>query len=175
MFAPYDLSSKVTVSIRYSDLILTWPSQVRVLAWPLRSFKRTDRRSSSGATAQPVPFRLSYAEDALKTLSLPEGSSHLNHCLSPFVLKHMTLCWTYSDMCFCPPPRKFYLCFSLRWYCPEPATCSEEGVLLSGKWLKHMRVESANDNESCDTMQKINLTDVDTKYLTACALGVFYA
>jgi centromere protein O len=56
------------------------------LAWPLRSYKRVSaagRRSGSGATAQPVPFRLPYAEDALKTLSLPEGSSYLNHRLSP--------------------------------------------------------------------------------------------
>jgi hypothetical protein len=59
------------------------------LAWPLRSYKRisaSGRRSGSGATAQPVPFRLSYAEDALKTLSLPEGSSYPNYCRSP-------LCW----------------------------------------------------------------------------------
>lgn len=27
-----------------------------------------------------------------------------------------------------------------------------------------MHVESANEIESCDTMQKINLTDVDTEY-----------
>jgi hypothetical protein len=33
---------------------------------------------------------------------------------------------------------KFYVCFSICGDCPEPAPCSEEGVLLSGKWLKHV-------------------------------------
>lgn len=103
------LSSKITVSIRYSDLLLTLPSQARVLAWPLRSSKRisaTERRASSAATAQSVPSRLSYAEDALKTLSLPEGSSYLAHCLA-LSSKHTALCRTCFDLCSCSP--KFYL------------------------------------------------------------------
>jgi hypothetical protein len=122
-----DLSSKVTVSIRYSDLLFTLPSQARVLAWPLRSYKRISaagRRSSGGATAQPVPLRLSYAEDALKTLSLPEGSSYLK----PFPFPSAKLWVELVLIC---------TCFSIRGDCPEPAPCSEEGVLLSGKWLKH--------------------------------------
>lgn len=79
-FVLEDFECKVTVSIRYSDLLLTLPSQARVLAWPLRSSKRisaTDRRASSAATAQSVPSRLSYAEDALKTLSLPEAYAEI--------------------------------------------------------------------------------------------------
>ncbi|XP_047072348.1 uncharacterized protein LOC124681481 [Lolium rigidum] len=79
-FVLEDFECKVTVSIRYSDLLFTLPSQARVLAWPLRSYKRISaagRRSSSGATAQPVPFRLPYAEDALKTLSLPEAYAEI--------------------------------------------------------------------------------------------------
>jgi centromere protein O len=68
------LSSKVTVSIRYSDLLLTLPSKARVLAWPLRSTRRTSTRASTASAAQPIPFHLPYAEDALKTLCLPEGS-----------------------------------------------------------------------------------------------------
>ncbi|KAI4978572.1 hypothetical protein ZWY2020_015325 [Hordeum vulgare] len=69
-FTLEDFECKVTVSIRYSDLILTLPSQARVLAWPLRSAKRI---STADRRAQPVPSRLSYAENALKTLSLPEA------------------------------------------------------------------------------------------------------
>ncbi|KAL6639829.1 hypothetical protein ACP70R_022651 [Stipagrostis hirtigluma subsp. patula] len=74
-FVLEDFECKVTVSIRYSDLLMTLPSQARVLAWPLRSSKRisvTDYRSGA-SDAQPAPFRLSYAEDALKTLCLPEA------------------------------------------------------------------------------------------------------
>ncbi|WVZ96068.1 hypothetical protein U9M48_041751 [Paspalum notatum var. saurae] len=67
------LSSKVTVSIRYSDLLQTLPSQARVLAWPFGSSKRISTRSSSASASQPVPFRLSYAEEALKTMCLPEA------------------------------------------------------------------------------------------------------
>lgn len=72
-FVLEDFECKVTVSIRYSDLLLTLPSQARVLAWPLRSSKRISTRSSSASAAQPVPFRLPYAEEALKTLCLPEA------------------------------------------------------------------------------------------------------
>uniref|UniRef100_A0A8I6XWI2 Uncharacterized protein n=1 Tax=Hordeum vulgare subsp. vulgare TaxID=112509 RepID=A0A8I6XWI2_HORVV len=73
-FTLEDFECKVTVSIRYSDLILTLPSQARVLAWPLRSAKRI---STADRRAQPVPSRLSYAENALKTLSLPEAYAEI--------------------------------------------------------------------------------------------------
>ncbi|KAM3297292.1 hypothetical protein ACQJBY_039256 [Aegilops geniculata] len=73
-FTLEDFECKVTVSIRYSDLILTLPSQARVLAWPLRSAKRI---SAADRRAQPVPSRLSYAESALKTLSLPEAYAEI--------------------------------------------------------------------------------------------------
>ncbi|XP_021306413.1 uncharacterized protein LOC110431602 isoform X1 [Sorghum bicolor] len=72
-FVLEDFECKVTISIRYSDLLQTLPSQARVLAWPLRSAKRISTRSSSASAAQPVPFHLSYAEEALKTLCLPEA------------------------------------------------------------------------------------------------------
>ncbi|XP_066387134.1 uncharacterized protein [Miscanthus floridulus] len=72
-FVLEDFECKVTISIRYSDLLQTLPSQARVLAWPLRSAKRISTRSSSAQATQPVPFHLSYAEEALKTLCLPEA------------------------------------------------------------------------------------------------------
>ncbi|XP_052152520.1 uncharacterized protein LOC127770752 [Oryza glaberrima] len=79
-FVMEDFECKVTVSIRYSDLLFTLPSQARVLAWPLRSSRGisvTERRASRSASAQLVPFRLPYAEDALKTLSLPEAFAEI--------------------------------------------------------------------------------------------------
>ncbi|KAG8083427.1 hypothetical protein GUJ93_ZPchr0015g6855 [Zizania palustris] len=79
-FVMEDFECKITVSIRYSDLLFTLPSQARVLAWPLRSSRRisvTECRASSAAASQPVPFRLPYAEEALKTLSLPEAFAEI--------------------------------------------------------------------------------------------------
>ncbi|XP_006652153.1 uncharacterized protein LOC102717513 [Oryza brachyantha] len=79
-FVMEDFECKVTVSIRYSDLLFTLPSQARVLAWPLRPSRGisvAERRSSRAAAAQLVPFRLHYAEDALKTLSLPEAFAEI--------------------------------------------------------------------------------------------------
>ncbi|TVU13439.1 hypothetical protein EJB05_40496 [Eragrostis curvula] len=72
-FVLEDFECKVTVSIRYTDLLLTLPSKARVLAWPLRSARRISKRASSASASQPAPFRLPYAEDALKTLCLPEA------------------------------------------------------------------------------------------------------
>ncbi|XP_066385373.1 uncharacterized protein [Miscanthus floridulus] len=72
-FVLEDFECKVTISIRYSDILQTLPSQARVLAWALHSAKRISTRSSSASAAQPVPFHLSYAEEALKTLCLPEA------------------------------------------------------------------------------------------------------
>lgn len=58
--------SKVTVCLRYADLVSVLPTRVRVLAWPTPQFKKDT------LTTRP-PARLSYAEDALRTMSLPEG------------------------------------------------------------------------------------------------------
>jgi hypothetical protein len=104
------LSSKVTVSMRYSDLTLTLPSQARVLAWPLRSSKRISTRSSSASATQPTPFRLSYAEEALKTLCLPEG---------PYTaIQYTQLFAQLVLICFLPPCSVFQLMRTLCWSCP---------------------------------------------------------
>lgn len=72
---------KVTVSLRYADLISILPSGVSVMTWPIH------QSSNVSAVAMPmnckgngsqgnktIPARLSYAEEALRTKSLPEGS-----------------------------------------------------------------------------------------------------
>lgn len=66
----------MTVSLRYADLVSILPSRIRVLAWPVHPSKKilaVDRKESGAALAQSIPSRLSYAEDALRTMSLPEG------------------------------------------------------------------------------------------------------
>ncbi|GFP92634.1 hypothetical protein PHJA_001407600, partial [Phtheirospermum japonicum] len=64
---------KVTVNLRYFDLLDTLPSDASVFAWlPHRPIKRKENGS------QPTPSRLQYAEDALRSTSLPEGSSYLS-------------------------------------------------------------------------------------------------
>ncbi|RRT69185.1 hypothetical protein B296_00037633, partial [Ensete ventricosum] len=72
---------KVTVSLRYADLVSILPSRIRVLAWPVHPSKKilaVDRKESGPALAQSIPSRLSYAEDALRTMSLPEGRLYLS-------------------------------------------------------------------------------------------------
>lgn len=73
--------SKVTVSLRYADLISILPSRIRVLAWPVHPSKKIlspDSKGNASPLAQSVPSRLSYTEDALRTMSLPEGLFYLN-------------------------------------------------------------------------------------------------
>ncbi|RWR82623.1 centromere protein O isoform X3 [Cinnamomum micranthum f. kanehirae] len=75
------LASKVTISLRYVDLVSVLPTRIRVLAWPLHSSKRMATPSTTANrrpnAAQAVPSRLSYAEDALRTLSLPQAYAEI--------------------------------------------------------------------------------------------------
>ncbi|KAK8954647.1 hypothetical protein KSP39_PZI002076 [Platanthera zijinensis] len=86
-----DFDCKVTVSLRYADLVSILPSRIRVLAWPLHPSKKvltTENKGSGNAAAQPIPSRLSYAEDALRTVSLPEAYAEIVLNL-PRVLQQM--------------------------------------------------------------------------------------
>ena len=67
----FSCCSKVIVSLRYADLVSVLPTRVRVIAWPIDQFKKSEVLG-----AHPSPTRLSYAEDALKSMSLPEGEVH---------------------------------------------------------------------------------------------------
>ncbi|XP_020110768.1 uncharacterized protein LOC109725811 isoform X3 [Ananas comosus] len=85
-FVLEDFDCKVTVSLRYADLLSTLPSRIRVLAWPVHPSKKmistsdnsNEESSEAAATvAQSIPSRLSYAEDALRTMSLPEAYAEI--------------------------------------------------------------------------------------------------
>ncbi|KAG6497774.1 hypothetical protein ZIOFF_045680 [Zingiber officinale] len=71
-FVLEDFDCKVTVSLRYADLVSILPSRIRVLAWPVHPSKKTLADEKKGG-AQSIPSRLPYAEDALRTMSLPEA------------------------------------------------------------------------------------------------------
>ncbi|KAL8478061.1 hypothetical protein ACS0TY_030091 [Phlomoides rotata] len=84
-FVLADFDCKVTVSLGYTDLVSTLPSEISVLAWPVQQPKRLrtgvapmSRREALGH--QLVPARLSHAEDALRTLSLPQGRNGIYKC-----------------------------------------------------------------------------------------------
>ncbi|KAL6554439.1 hypothetical protein OROMI_020112 [Orobanche minor] len=69
---------KVTVSLRYGNLVSTLPSVVSVLAWPMHQYKRfrtglaapVNRKEISGNHL--IPVRLVHAERAVRSMSLPE-------------------------------------------------------------------------------------------------------
>ncbi|KAF9616231.1 hypothetical protein IFM89_029007 [Coptis chinensis] len=72
---------KVTVSLRYADIVSILPTRVRVLAWPVHpSKKNVSRKVNEFPVAQSVPARLSYAEDALQMMALPEGLKNFYTC-----------------------------------------------------------------------------------------------
>ena len=68
----------MTVSLRYADLVSVLPTRIRVLAWPSKKSSinaATMNRKENGVLgSHQNPARLSYAEDALRTMSLPEGA-----------------------------------------------------------------------------------------------------
>lgn len=82
--------SKVTVTLRYADLLTVLPSRIRVVAWPVHPSKKNSSNSSAtsrkengsiGIAGETSPIRLTYAEDALRTMSLPEGAFFLSYLL----------------------------------------------------------------------------------------------
>lgn len=90
-FALEDFDCKITVSLRYPDLLSVLPTRIRVLAWPVHPSKKISVFDKSGigleiADATPTP--LSFAEDALKSMSLPEAFAEIVLNL-PRVLEQM--------------------------------------------------------------------------------------
>lgn len=73
--------SKLIVTLRYGDLVSVLPTRVRVQVWSMHQSKKNlsptilSRKENGSRGSQPNPTRLSYAENALKTMSLPEGIS----------------------------------------------------------------------------------------------------
>ncbi|KAK4386300.1 hypothetical protein Sango_2500600 [Sesamum angolense] len=83
-FVLADFNCKVTVSLRYADLLSTLPSVVSVLAWPIQQPKKSwtgagqlNRKDYGALGRQAIPARLIYAEDALRTMSLPEAFAEI--------------------------------------------------------------------------------------------------
>ncbi|KAK4338165.1 hypothetical protein RND71_042652 [Anisodus tanguticus] len=77
-FVLEDFDSKVTVGLRYADLISTLPTGVSVLAWPMHQSKKSSdtialSQKGNGVGSHPIIARLTYAENALRNMSLPEG------------------------------------------------------------------------------------------------------
>lgn len=72
----------MTVALRYADLVSVLPSRVKVQAWPVLQSKKNSlntsamgRKENGIMAGQIGPARLSYAEKALRSMSLPEGST----------------------------------------------------------------------------------------------------
>lgn len=75
-----DFDCKVTVSLRYADLLSILPTGISVVAWPMNQSKKSPtegRKANVSFGSNTSPMRLSYAEDALRTLSLPEAYAEI--------------------------------------------------------------------------------------------------
>ncbi|XP_022885920.1 uncharacterized protein LOC111402094 isoform X3 [Olea europaea var. sylvestris] len=89
-----DFDCKVTLSLKYADLLSIVPTEVSVLVWPMHQSKKSisavtmTRKENEVLGSQPIPTRLSYAEDALRTMSLPEAYAEIVLNL-PQVLKEI--------------------------------------------------------------------------------------
>ncbi|XP_078166406.1 centromere protein O [Carex rostrata] len=77
-FVLEDYYCKVTVSVRYAELVSTLPSRARVLAWPIHPTKKISILGENGGShVNSSPSRLTYAEEALTTMSLPEAYAEI--------------------------------------------------------------------------------------------------
>nr|GEU44281.1 centromere protein O [Tanacetum cinerariifolium] len=75
-----DTDCKITVSLRYADLLSILPTAVSVVAWPMNRSKRSATEGGTGKVAfssNSAPIRLNYAESAMRTLSLPEAYAEI--------------------------------------------------------------------------------------------------
>ncbi|PWA71698.1 hypothetical protein CTI12_AA278090 [Artemisia annua] len=79
-FVVDDTDCKITVSLRYADLLSILPSGVSVVAWPMNRSRRSPTEGRTGKVAfgsNSAPIRLNYAESAMRTLSLPEAYAEI--------------------------------------------------------------------------------------------------
>ncbi|GMP87857.1 hypothetical protein CsSME_00040064 [Camellia sinensis var. sinensis] len=81
-----DFDCKVTVSLRYADLISVLPTRISVLVWPMHQSTKSatstvtatmSKKGDGASGSHSIPARLSYAEDALRTMSLPEAYAEI--------------------------------------------------------------------------------------------------
>ncbi|XP_062098526.1 uncharacterized protein LOC133804375 isoform X2 [Humulus lupulus] len=83
-FSLDDFDCKVTVALRYVDLVSVLPSRIKVLAWPVQQSKKNSlntltmsRKENEIIAGQTGPVHLLYAEDALRNMSLPEAYAEI--------------------------------------------------------------------------------------------------
>ncbi|KAH6788656.1 centromere protein O [Perilla frutescens var. frutescens] len=76
-FVLADFDCKVTVVIRYAELVSTLPSGISALAWPTHQAKRLRTSVAPATRRDVVPARLVHAENALRTMSLPEAFAEI--------------------------------------------------------------------------------------------------
>ncbi|WOG95986.1 hypothetical protein DCAR_0415316 [Daucus carota subsp. sativus] len=74
-----DCDCKITVGLRYENLLSILPTRASVFAWPVKKSSSAEiMRKGNGISENPdVPMRLIYAEDALRTMSLPEAYAEI--------------------------------------------------------------------------------------------------
>ncbi|PRQ27404.1 putative centromere protein O [Rosa chinensis] len=75
LFAIADFGCKVIVKLKYADLVSVLPTNVSVVAWPIQ-IRRFSLNTSTMNTLEG-PTCLLYAEDALRTMSLPEAYAEI--------------------------------------------------------------------------------------------------
>ncbi|KAH6785207.1 hypothetical protein C2S51_037662 [Perilla frutescens var. frutescens] len=76
-FVLAEFDCKVTVVIRYAELVSTLPSGISALAWPTHQAKRLRTSVAPATRRDVVPARLVHAENALRTMSLPEAFAEI--------------------------------------------------------------------------------------------------
>lgn len=76
-FGLADFDCKVTVFIRYAELVSTLPSGINALAWPTHQAKRPRTSAAPANRREVIPARLVHAENALRTMSLPEAFAEI--------------------------------------------------------------------------------------------------
>ncbi|KAM1013515.1 hypothetical protein FF1_043442 [Malus domestica] len=77
VFSKLDFGSKVVVKLKYAELVPVLPNHVSVVAWPVCQPRKSGPNISSMNKKEKGtlegPTTLFYAEDALRTMSLPKG------------------------------------------------------------------------------------------------------
>ncbi|KAI4382891.1 hypothetical protein MLD38_008793 [Melastoma candidum] len=69
---------KIIVTLRYTDLTSVLPNRVRVMAWPKTRDVLVDQQGNGYPESHhALPSQLSYAEEALRSMSLPEGFAEI--------------------------------------------------------------------------------------------------
>jgi len=75
-FVMEEFNCKITVSLSYDDMRSELPTRSKVLAWPLH-YSKAMEGSIGRQGSRSWPSHLPYAEDALRTISLPQAYAEI--------------------------------------------------------------------------------------------------